>query len=154
MNYRHLCLAALTAVGLAVMTGCVERKLLIRSEPSGAPAWVDEQPVGETPATVEFHHYGTRSVRVGPIRNEKGSVVRTETEELVQIEPPWYEVFPIGFFSEVIWPFQITDRRIVEFALESTREDGRATDEEAAKKVLKKARKFREKALSPAAGTR
>ena len=154
MTYRNLCLVALAAVSLGVLTGCVERKLLIRSEPSGAPAWLDEEPVGETPTTVEFYHYGARRIRVGPVRNEKGTVVRTDTEKVVVFEAPWYEVFPIGFFSEVIWPFQVTDRRVVEFALKRPAEKPSQTGEEAARQVLEDARQFREEALSPGAGTR
>ena len=154
MSKRHLCLVALAAIGLAVLTGCVERKMLIRSDPPGAPAWLDEEPVGETPTEVEFYHYGTRRVRVGPVRNEEDTVVHTEAERLLHMQAPWYEVFPIGFISEVIWPFQITDRRVVEFELEPAQEEAVDTDEKAAREALDKARSFREKALSPEAGTR
>ena len=153
MNYRHLFLVSLAAVSLGLLTGCVERKLLIKTEPPGAPAWVDEERVGETPATVEFHHYGGRRIRVGPIRNEKGVVVRRDAERMVHLAAPWYEIFPVGFLTEVIWPFQVTDRRVVEFELE-TPEDAAAEGEEDARRGLEEAREFREKALEPGAGTR
>ena len=77
MKTRVAMLALLGALAACVW-GCVERQMLIRWEPAGgagreaqslrAPVWVDEEYVGLTPVTYRFSHYGTRRVRVGPIR--------------------------------------------------------------------------------------
>ena len=141
----------LTAVGLtaALATGCVERQMVIRSEPAGAPVWVDEVRVGETPLTYPFHHYGTRRVRVGPIRDEHDAIAYSETERLVEIPPPWYERFPLDFFSEVLYPWTLLDEHAVEFELLPPSEEGELYGEERAREVLKEAEEFREEGLAP-----
>jgi len=141
-----LLLAGLFAL-LAWNTGCVERKLLVRSEPSGAPVTIDEEEVGNTPVEYEFSHYGTRRIRVGPVRDEKGAVAFAASEKMVPIEAPTYQKFPIGFFWEVLWPGTVVDKHPVEFTLEPPREE---YGEKAAKDVMKRAQDFRKKALSPA----
>ena len=151
MKLRHL-LLVLCLLVFASASGCVERKLLIRSDPPGAPAWVDEEPVGETPVTYDFEHYGGRRIRVGPVRDENGAVVRESMEQVKRIEAPWYETFPLGFFSEVVWPFTITDQRVVRCELQSAAEEEDQYGEEAARGVLEQGRSFREKAMSPAPG--
>ena len=69
---RHYVLAAaFSSVLLLTVTGCVERKMYIRSEPGGAPVWLDETYAGVTPLEHPFVHYGVRRVRVGPLRDEQ-----------------------------------------------------------------------------------
>lgn len=130
--------------------GCVERKLLIRSTPSGAPVWLDEQLVGKTPLDHPFKHYGHRRLRVGPLRDEHDVVTHQEKELTVRVAAPWYEVFPIDFFSEVLWPGTLVDEHTVEVTLEAPPADAGGHGEEAAERLIKKAEAFREKALKEA----
>jgi len=141
----------LAAFGLAAVltTGCVERYMVIRSEPAGAPVWVDEVRIGQTPLTHPFHHYGTRRVRVGPVRDEGGAIAYGEAERLVEISPPWYEKFPLDFFSEVLYPWTLLDEHTVEFELLPPSEQGEHYGEERAREVLKQAEELRQEGLSP-----
>jgi len=95
-----LCGCALTL--LSVLGGCVERKLLIRSEPPGAHVVVNGQPAGITPATVPFKTYG----EFGVLLSREG-YLRKQTS--VPTRPPWYEQIPVDFFAECLWPGTIED---------------------------------------------
>lgn len=95
-----------------LMTGCVERKLSIRTEPSGARAYMDYDLKGQTPVEVDFTHYGSRFVRL----EKRG--YRT-TLFTFDIDPTWYSYFPINFFTEVLSPFTITDRRELYYELDA-----------------------------------
>jgi hypothetical protein len=169
-------LTALALVGLACLTGCVERKLIIRTEPSGAPVFVDQQYVGRTgphgKLDLPFIYYGTREVRVGPIRqvqrDEEGEIISDsllyhEQTRAVEVDRPWYQRFPVDFFAEVLWPATIRDYREVDvFALESAAmEEDMTTQERAeqarelrsqAEETLGRASLYRENALRPGAG--
>jgi hypothetical protein len=87
------------------LAGCVEHKLLVRSEPPGATIFVDGREVGDTaegPVEVPFDFYGTRVVTA-----RKPGFVPARVE--VELDPPWWQVFPLGFFTDVLWPGTIED---------------------------------------------
>ncbi len=94
----------------AFSTGCVRRRLLVRTNPPGASAYVDKQLIGTTPAASSFTFYGTREIEVvaDGFRTEK--VLRT-------ITPPWYQIPPFDFFSETLWPWELRDERIIDVTL-------------------------------------
>jgi len=52
------------ALGCASLTGCVERRISITSDPSGARVWLNDQEVGETPVEVDFTWFGVYDVRL------------------------------------------------------------------------------------------
>jgi hypothetical protein len=93
--------------------GCVERKMMIRSEPEGAPVWVNETYAGTTPLEYKFAFYGVHGIRVGPVRDEKDRLLFQEAHVNYEADGPWYETFPIDFFFEVIWPGTLTDTHLV-----------------------------------------
>lgn len=101
--------AALAAILLP--TGCVRRRLAVRSNPPGAVVFVDNQQIGTTPCSVDFTYYGTREIRL----------IKPGFETLTVNQPiptPWYQIPPIDFVSENLWPTKITDHRTVAFNLE------------------------------------
>ena len=104
-------LAIVAIVALAVLPGCVRRRLMIRSNPPGAMVYVDNQPIGPTPSATSFIYYGTREIRL----------VKPGYETLTINQPipaPWYQIPPIDFVSENIVPNEIQDFRTVSFNLE------------------------------------
>lgn len=133
---------------LPLLAGCVERKMMIRSDPEGAPAWVDEEPVGTTPVEVPFEHYGRRRIRVGPITDEAGSVQYLEAERMLETVPPWYELFPLDFFSEVLWPGTLVDKHRIDVQLSAPEERFQLRGVDAAREVRDEAEKYRRKSLS------
>ncbi len=100
-----LCLA----IGIHVLTtGCVRRRLMVRSNPPGAMVYVDNQPIGTTPCATDFVYYGTREIRL----------VKPGFETLTVSQPipaPWYEIPPLDFVSENLVPRKIQDYRTVSF---------------------------------------
>jgi len=140
----NVSLTVLLAAGL-LFSGCVIRSLTIRSEPTGAPVYLDEREVGRTPVTVEFDHYGTREVRVGPVADEKERITYGEQVEMVKTPVPWYEYFPLDFFSELIIPWTIRDQHVVDVKL-PRKDTSEAATEQEVNKLIDKASKFRQDA--------
>ncbi|MFN5757307.1 MAG: PEGA domain-containing protein [Planctomycetia bacterium] len=100
-----VCLATVVAG-----TGCVQRRMTIRSNPPGALVYVDDYQIGTTPVSTDFVYYGTRKIRL----------VKDGYETLTVRQPfpiPWYEIFPLDFVSENLWPGEIRDERIVDLAM-------------------------------------
>lgn len=105
--------ALLLLVGAALLlpTGCVRRRLHVRSNPPGALVYVDNQQIGTTPCAVDFIYYGTREIRL----------VKPGYETLTVNQPipaPWYQIPPIDFVAENLVPAKIRDNRTVCFNLE------------------------------------
>ena len=42
-------------------------------------------------------------------------------DELHRVKAPWYQVPPLDFFSELLWPGEIRDERIVDFEMKPKR---------------------------------
>lgn len=93
-------------------TGCVQRRLIIRSNPPLARVFVGDQEVGITPVAVNFTYYGTRQIKL--VRDG----YETLTDE-VNLPAPWYEWTPIDFVSENVVPWTISDRREITYNLQA-----------------------------------
>lgn len=106
----RLLLAICLGLTIASQTGCVRRRLTVRTDPPGAQVFIDDQEVGTTPCSTAFVYYGTRKITV--IKDG----YRTETL-YHKVSPPWYEYPPIDFFSETAVPQEIRDERIVDVQL-------------------------------------
>jgi len=102
----RLALAAALFAALS-STGCVRRRLTVRTQPPGAQVFVDDQEIGTTPCSSSFVYYGTRKVTL--IKDG----YRTET--LYQkLNPPWYQIPPLDFASENLLIQELRDERIVD----------------------------------------
>ena len=96
-----VCLAALALC--VIQLGCIRRVLMVRSEPEGALVTIDRQTVGQTPVAVPITYYGTREIRL-----EKDGFETLETKE--RFRTPWYDMFPLSFFTA---HFSLRERRDV-----------------------------------------
>lgn len=102
--------AAMVACLLGAASGCVQRRMTIRSNPPGALVYVDDYQIGTTPVSTDFIYYGTRKIRL----------VKDGFETLTVRQPfpmPWYEIFPLDFVTENVWPGEIRDERVVDLAM-------------------------------------
>ncbi|MFT7642560.1 MAG: hypothetical protein ACI9G1_004318 [Pirellulaceae bacterium] len=106
LNWRLL--VALLAI--VCLTGCVRRRLTVRSNPAGARVYIDDQEIGDTPTSVDYTYYGTRKIQL--VKDG----FRTETVKQ-EFSPPWYEYPPVDFFVENFWPWEIRDERAVDFQM-------------------------------------
>lgn len=99
-----------TALALLIAPGCVQRRLMIRSDPPGAMVYVDDYQIGATPIATNFTYYGTRKIRLV----KDGYQTLTVYE---RIDPPWYQVPPFDFFSENVAAREIRDMRVLDYRL-------------------------------------
>lgn len=93
------------------LTGCVQRRFNIRSQPEGAFVTINNQPVGYTPLKVPFTYYGTREIQL-----EKDGFKTVKVRE--RFRPPLYQKFPLNFFSDNFGLKERRDERLLEFTLE------------------------------------
>jgi hypothetical protein len=111
IKWRRCALIVLLAGATLLSSGCVRRRLNVRSNPPGAMVFVDNQQIGTTPCSVDFIYYGTREIRL----------VKPGFETLTVNQPipmPWYQIPPIDFVSENLIPKNIQDHRTVAFDLQ------------------------------------
>ena len=93
------------------LSGCVQRRLIVKTQPEGAFVSVGNQPVGYSPVSVPFTYYGTREFKI-----EKDGYQTINVQE--RIRPKWYLTFPISFFTENFSPREIRDQRIFDFQMQ------------------------------------
>jgi len=91
-------------------TGCVHRRLTVRTNPPGAEVYVDNYPIGTSPVSTSFLYYGTRKIRLVKDGYETLTVEQ-------KIPAPWYQYFPLDFVSENLWPGEIRDEQTLDFQL-------------------------------------
>ncbi len=102
-----------------LLSGCVERSLLIRTEPQGARVFLNGQDKGVTPAEIPFDFYGTWDLQIRMEENElRGSRSLKPIREKVRLSRPWHQVFPLDFFSEVLWPGTISVEHVLDYTFE------------------------------------
>ena len=95
----------------ALLAGCVQRRLIVRSNPPGARVIVDDTyEMGITPVAFNYTYYGTRKIKL--IRDGY------ETLTVYQALPaPWYQWPGLDFITENLIPWEIRDERVVEYQL-------------------------------------
>ena len=109
---RLLQLFTLSLLSVALFPGCVERELVVESNPDGALVSMNDQELGRTPIRRDFNWYGTYDVLV---EKEGYEPLRTKTPV---IAPGWLWV-PFDLVLEVL-PFRIPDRHTIRYELKPT----------------------------------
>jgi PEGA domain. len=97
-------------------SGCVTRSITVKTNPSNALVYVDDKLIGESPATTPFMFYGTRKIMIER-KDEDGVLTHERTIAFEKIKAPVYEIFPLDFFSEIVWPFKIKDEQVLSYNL-------------------------------------
>ena len=95
-----LVLAAVVLTCL-VLSGCVERKLTVRTIPEGALVTLNDEEIGRGPVTTSFEWYGDYNVRISMPGYETLKTHR-------KLDRPTHDKFPWDFFA-TIWPKRIVD---------------------------------------------
>ncbi|MBI3823642.1 MAG: hypothetical protein HY289_13315 [Planctomycetes bacterium] len=106
----------LATMALIGVSGCVERRMVIITDPYPAASNAivfDEknQPIGGTPVDKPFTYYGTYKFRI----------VKDGYEPLVmeqRVRAPWYELPGLDFISENLIPWTIRDVRVFRVVLQ------------------------------------
>lgn len=108
------CIAA-----MILLSGCVERRIYVMTQPAGADVYIDGEFVGQTrekdhpdgPLYANFVFYGKREYT---LRKPGYATLSGE----IDLTVPWYEYPPLDFFAEVLTPWIIVDEHFVEAKLE------------------------------------
>ncbi len=93
-----------------LLAGCVERKMTITSEPSGALVIISDKEIGRTPLTHRFTWYGDYDVI---LRMEGYDTLKTHA----RLTPPAYEIPPFDLLSAIV-PWTYHDERYLHFKME------------------------------------
>jgi PEGA domain len=108
MRRRACLLGLLLAAGLA--GGCVERKYTVYTDPPNVQVLVNNVALGPSPVDGSFVYYGKYRF-----------TLMAEGYETLHVEenitPPWYEWWPLDFFFENIWPFELQDVRTFHYQM-------------------------------------
>jgi hypothetical protein len=103
----------LSTVGL---TGCVERRFIITSQPMGALVYHNNVPIGTTPCDRPFLDYGIHEFTFV----KDGYETKTERYEII---PPWYQIPWVDAVTEILVPYTFKDVQQIHTTLtEATRQ--------------------------------
>ncbi len=106
--------------GTLACAGCVERKITIGSEPSGALVKLNDVDVGRTPVTVPFTWYGDYDL---VLRYEKN--VGTPDSPVMKhyylhtdkkADAPVWQIVPLDLFAEIL-PIPFEDHKVWAFEI-------------------------------------
>jgi PEGA domain len=102
--------ALVILAGLGLLSGCVERRYTIRSDPPGATVVVNGEEIGPAPASKSFTYYGDREITM--------ILDGYQTKTVIQpIKAPWWDNYLTEFFSENIVPVSMRDEREFKYQL-------------------------------------
>ncbi len=106
--------------------------------------YVDDELIGESPAKLEFTYYGTRKIVVEK-RDKDGRLAYDRETIYAKIGAPYYERFPLDFFSEVVIPMDIRDEHVLTIELKKKKFAPMAETKE---RLTKEAQELRIRAFS------
>lgn len=110
LNSVRLNLVALLALVLCLSSGCVSRRMTVRTDPPGALVMLEGEKIGYSPVSFDTTYYGTREI----------TLVKPGYETLTtlqKISPPWYQIPPLDFISDNFLPFKLTNRQDFFYAM-------------------------------------
>lgn len=140
-NIRFL---AFLAIAFSI-AGCVTRTITIKTNPSHALVYLDEEIIGESPVTIPFTYYGTRKITIEK-KDDEGKLMFKRKIVFEKIKAPIYEIFPLDFFSEIVWPREIRDDHVLTYDLE---ELAPIPKKELQRQVLENAEELRQRVYAP-----
>jgi hypothetical protein len=120
-------------ITLVLLAGCVERTITVNTTPEGAMVYLNDEEVGRSPVSKNFTWYGGYDVIV---RKEGYETLKTSAK----IKAPWYQVPPLDFFSECLFPATIRDQHYLEYELQKL-------ELPEPNELVKRAQEFREQTL-------
>ena len=103
-RFHRLLIIFLLFAEFTLLSGCVRRRLTVRTDPPGAVATLDNVELGKTPITRDFDYYGKRELKLV----KEGYEPHTQ---MIHLRAPWYEWIGFDFFSEVLIPGTLNDEQ-------------------------------------------
>lgn len=103
INVRPSLAVYLLLIAVCSLSGCVSRRMTIRSDPPGALVLLDGERIGYTPTSLDFTYYATREITLSKPGFETLTVQQP-------VPPPWYQVPPFDLISDNFLLFHLTNR--------------------------------------------
>ncbi len=100
----------LLALSFSALSGCVSRRMTIRSNPPGALVEVDGRRIGFTPVSLDFTYYANYEFTLSKVGYETLTIQQP-------VPPPWYQIFPLDFVSDNFLPYRVTNRHDFSYQL-------------------------------------
>jgi len=116
---------------LTGLTGCVSRRMTVRTVPAGALVEMDGKRLGTSPVSTDFTYYGTHEFTISAPGYETLTVQQ-------KVKAPFHQHVPIDFISNHFMPGRVTDRHDFTYVLQPSTT---AIDEE--QNLINRGRNFR-----------
>jgi hypothetical protein len=101
----------LLAAAAALLTGCVERRFRVETNPPGAYVTVNNHPVGPAPVDVPFLYHGHYDILI----QKEGYQTQRIREH---VKAPWYAYPPADLIAENFVPLEIQDFRVFTYEMQ------------------------------------
>lgn len=88
-------------ISLVINSGCIHRKLTIKSDPPGATVYFNDKEIGTTPLEFDFMYYANHRVRL-----EKDGYETLKTMERIKTPPRLW--IPLDLIAELM-PVKVED---------------------------------------------
>jgi hypothetical protein len=115
---RRIVFCGFLAATACASAGCVERRITIGSDPSGALVMLNDQEVGRTPISVPFTWYGDYDVRLTYEKNvgtpEKPVMERYYLHTHRRTKAPAFEWIGVDLFAQLL-PVHLQDDQVWAF---------------------------------------
>src|SRR5262249_18840815 len=98
---------------LSLLPGCLERRVSITSEPTGATVYANDVELGRTPLNASFTYYGTYDVRV-EMDGYEPQRIKAKARSPIYEYPPLdlaAVALPVTIESVVRWNFKLDPAR-------------------------------------------
>jgi hypothetical protein len=115
--FKNVFLVLLLSASI-IISGCVERKLTINTEPQEALVVLNDEEIGVSPVTVSFNWYGDYKIHI----SKSGYETLITHQEL---KAPLHDRFPFDFFAQVLNPKRIVDEYEWSFELNPIQQPAR-----------------------------
>lgn len=104
------CRVAVSVVALSTLTGCLERTILVTSEPEGAIVYLNDREIGRTPVEADFAYFGVYDVRLNLEGHEPVVTSRRARAPLHEVPPIDLaaEAVPAKLPTRIAWHFVMT----------------------------------------------
>lgn len=139
MNFQRSVSGLVIVPLILLCSGCVERQLTVKTEPSNALVVLNDEEIGVSPVTINFEWYGDYNVKI----TKKGyQTLQTHRA----MKRPVRDRFPFDLFVGALWPRRIVDKYEWTFQLEPYRTPDR-------KELINSALSLKKEALAELAKT-
>ena len=107
---RSVVVSLLLSLLILSQTGCMSRRITVRTQPPGALVEMNGERLGLSPVSKNFTYYGDNEFKVS-LPGYETMVIQQPTKA------PWYQIPPLDFISDNFLPFRVRDHRDYTYTL-------------------------------------